>query len=288
MLSSCSRIPVVALCAARLLALPAAALAQTDPAIASAIVGSHYQPNARLWAMGGASAALPQDGQPLSANPAAAISAEKTEAIIGYLDTRLDHPVQTRRSPDPSDLHPADPGVLSPALYHSPEPDGSRSHFAARCGPDSQWAWGISAEAPSDACARFLQFGMVHHTKGGLTFGLNCSRIVAPSPAAVQSVAVGAAYSGDDWTLALDLQGAAGALSQAQQALIGAEYRLRDGLALRVGCANGNPTFGFGYRKGDWSIDLARISVARGQVAPLTTPLIAESDLTVLSVGWTY
>ncbi len=286
MSSSSLRIAVLTSCFA-LLAPLGVPLAKAQGETASSILSAHYPPDGRLWGMAGAGAALTeQSDQPL-ANPAAAIAAEKAEAIIGYLDTRLVaasqvyHVAEPLVSPQPLAAEPTAP--LDSLQQATP-----RCQLAARCGLDSQWAWGISTEAAAEPYLRSLGLGVLYRTKSAFSLGLKCNQLTAPGLPALSIAALGAGYQRRGLSAALDVCAAAGAGAEPSQLLLGAEYRLPGGIAVRLGAAGGNLTYGIGARKGDWSLDLAHICASRGRVFLPAFPLAADSDLTVLSLRCSY
>jgi len=206
MSSSFPRIVVTS--GALLLILFAAPLARAQPAPGATILSEYYPLNARSWAMAGAGAALSQPAEDPSANPAAAILAGKTEAIIGYLDTRLVAAFQVYQVSDlpslPQGALPDPAPALSPASDHSLPACPPQAGFATRCGPDSPWAWGLSAQAATETWPRSLGLGVLYRACRAFSLGLNCNEIVAPG-AALHMAALGAAYQSHDFTLAVDL-----------------------------------------------------------------------------------
>jgi len=287
MSSSSLRIAVLTPSLVLLLALLSAVPASTQGGIATTILSGQYPPDARLWGMAGASAALTQQPDQPLANPAAAIVAEKTEAIIGYLDTRLVaashiyHVAEPLAHPQAISLGPAPP-------YESVADEDLSSRFAARCGPDSQWAWGIAAEAGAEAYPRSLGLGLLYHPRSAFSLGLNCNQLIAPGATALHIAALGAAYQHRGLSVGVDLCTIAGCIVNKNQMLLGAEYRLPNALALRFGSANGSLSYGIGARRGNWSLDLAHICANGDRVFLPAFPLAADSDLTVISLRCNY
>jgi hypothetical protein len=277
--------------------------AQADVVIAPSMLDDHLPLSVRLWGMGGASAAVAQGGDGPSANPAGAVLDGQTEVIIGFVDTRSEGAPKTYGVVEAADLSPAERALSTPvldqeageaALTWGPIGAGRReltgggtSHLSSahRCGPDGAWAWGVSATAAPEADASFLGIGVLSPYKEGISLGLHRDRVLEATGAAIDRASVGVGYESRDWTFAVDFARLAGDLWQEQVTAIGAERRLDNGFALRMGSARGDLTYGIGYRKGDWCVDLARLRMGWREAILPGVLLKTEADFTVFSVS---
>ncbi len=297
----------IAVVAASTLALLAmwAALARADAPLPPNVLTSDRPLNARVWGMGGACAALSGARDQTLCNPAGAMWAEKQEVIIGYLDADMVAALEMYDAPEadgsptkwpiaPASPEPEDAQANAPypAPLPSPErvPDTEslRCGFARRCAPGSRWTWGAAAESTRAMDASLLGLGLLYHRQQNLALGLKWDNLLVTGGHTVATGTVGAAYEAGRCTVALDLFGIAGDGRRQQQTMAGAEYRFDNGFALRLGSAAGNLSYGIGYRMGDWSVDLAQLSVGHGEVLIPGTTVRSANDLTFLSVSCRY
>jgi hypothetical protein len=155
----------------------------------------------------------------------------------------------------------------------------------------------VSADASAALDARYLGFGLLCDAGHGWALGARWDQILVAGGAALSSPALGAAYDHGPWTLAADIFRATGATlrssgppslrstsweAEEASALLGAEYRLPGGIALRLGSAGGDSTYGIGYRKGRWEADIARVHVGNALLALPALSLHAPGDLTMV------
>jgi len=299
------RAVAVAAALAMLLALPGAFVARADVGADPVTLGGRFLLNARLWGMGGGMSVVPQGADGLLANPAGAVLAGTPEVVIDITEADLTASLSTPQSADPADLHvpepTATPAALSEDSGHGPQPwepasvggqrllpqDGSRFAFAQRPAPGSPWAWGMSAEAYPSMNARLLDFGVALRGANGFSLGLNWKDMLVEG-SAVDVAVLGAAYERGRWTIAVDRVKSAGDVLTSPGTLLGAEYQLDNRIALRMGSAAGALTYGIGYQKDRWAVDLARLTAGpRETVLPVTMSGIV-GDAVMFSISCTY
>lgn len=72
----------------------------------------------------------------------------------------------------------------------------------------------------------------------------------------------------------------------ARNTRLGAEWEVRPGVAVRIGSRNGEPTYGAGYTRGRFNLQVARVNNLAGkQLAPVFGP---GNHLTVIGLGYKF
>lgn len=255
----------------------------------------------RALGMGGAGCAIVRGATGSDGNPAAVaflqqdpVVVEITQAPDGSADWPNGSPKEV--SPDPGSLRARLPRYSGPPAAEPESCDQASASplltaSGVTCGlggrrlRGARWAWGASADASASLDARHLRLGVLCSLGRGWSLGARWDQISAQEATTITSPAVGAAYDQGSWTLAADLCRAAGASAQDRSTRMGVEHRLRSGLAVRLGSAGGEPTFGLGYRRGVWRVDVARVPSEGAPLAAPLSPLRAMGGLTVLSVA---
>jgi len=254
----------------------------------------------RALAMGGACSAIIGGENDIRANPAALAFRRPQPVIIEItrVASQESRPRPAQRSgvdrPHPHarllehDAQAADqPTTAEPpsrtGLLTSP---GVSCSVAGPPGGAGRWAWGVSADASATLSARYLTVGLLSRLAPGWSLGARWDQAVLAGGRAVSSPTVGAAYEGGRWTLAADAIRGRGWLSEGPSALLGAEYRLPNGLALRLGSAGGSPTCGLGYRTGRWRADIAR--GCPSDALPMLPGLLLRTSGNITTVSVSY
>jgi hypothetical protein len=310
-----------AVCAAFTIALLAIAAMSVQPAL-SAVEGgeaaiipafSAFPLSAgRALGMGGVCCAIVRDPSGSQANPAATALLGQGAIVVEITQAQAEQDTTPHPASD-TDAPPPDPhtrllqyAVQVSGAPTSAEPAPQPSHWpcpGVRCslasGHGTRWAWGVSADASATLDARYFGFGLLCDAGHGWALGARWDQVLVAGGAALSSPALGAAYDRGRWTLAADIFRATGAAPRSSEgaslrstgwateeasALLGAEYRLRGGIALRLGSAGGDSTYGIGYRRGRWEADIARVHVGDALLALPALSLHTPGDLTTVCV----
>jgi hypothetical protein len=285
------------------LALSGLGAARADGANPPMVVISERALSARTWGMGGASAAVPQSADRELSNPAGALLTQKQEVIIGYVNADSVAALALYEARDVSssqgvsllsrgeqaarEASRACPGVSGEtgALL-----TGENLRLAlGRCGaPGSRWAWSAQGEAACTGDAQSLGLGLLYRGSDRVSLGFEWDDLLVTGGYALSATTVGAAYELAHFTIALDRCAVGGNTGRGAETLAGAEYRFDNGFALRVGSASGDLTYGIGYRSRNWSVNLARLVIGRGELLLPGTTLEPAADLAFLSLTCSY
>lgn len=280
-----------------------------DGAVAALLQGTHRPFNARAWGMGGASTALAEGADGLLANPAGPAFTDGAQAMLA--STSLDL-VLSAGMYDPAEgsiweeaqgsdsqwgvaysgSTQSGGGQVSAWGLAFADADGGNSFslaVAGRRSERSKMAAGISMRHPSGGDLSFA-YGFLYRTPGGFSLGLNLDQAPGGLFGDLLLPTVGAAYEGENITLAVDFFDVIdNVLEDGCETLMGAEFRVGEGMALRVGSARGNLTYGVGYQKNGWSLDYAHISMEEEEeLIPGVEWLRADVTLDVISLSYNF
>ena len=300
----------VGLCVLLLVCL-ACPLAFADLAFAPFAMGGYRPFNARVWGMGGACTALGQEADGLLANPAAVAFNEGQQVLVGMARMNIDATLMYDSVVYPlfddslnewsiaySQCETEEGGaVLGAGIVYSnseeftPFLPSSASYndlslaIGGRSSADSPFGWGLSMDTPGGSA--YFGLGALYRNPDGLSLGLNWDDIFSDASDSADIMTVGAAYQAAGFTAAVDVFGIAGDLIEEREILAGLEYRDKSGVALRVGSAAGNLTYGLGFAKNGWSVDYARLTMDDSVTDGVVT-ITEEDDLSVISVSYTF
>jgi hypothetical protein len=293
----------VGLCVLLLVCL-ACPLVFADLAIAPSTLGGYRPFNARVWGMGGACTALGQEADGLIANPAAVAFNEGQQVLVGMARMNVDATLMYDSVVYPlfddsfnewsiaySQCETEEGGaVLGAGIVYSNSEEFLGYNdlslaIGGRSSADSPFGWGLSMDTPGGSA--YFGLGALYRNPDGLSLGLNWDDIFSDASDSADIMTVGAAYQAAGFTAAVDVFGIAGDLIEEREILAGLEYRDKSGVALRVGSAAGNLTYGIGFAKSGWSVDYARLTQDES-VTILGGTITEEDDLSVISVSYTF